>query len=142
MTDRTAGFDAQNRTTEYSPVGCGEESRRSHRRVGDNTSGRERGRPRPHQSAAPISHQFRSSQSGARTLTGWGFTNKVPVPISAAEGFIHRLRQPPIGTRDNLRATPRPGGKTQIASLSLYLRPCWNGRGRQAFCRVFRVFRG
>ncbi|NLH75319.1 MAG: hypothetical protein GX456_19925 [Verrucomicrobia bacterium] len=46
--------------------------------------------------------------------------NNVPVPISACAGFLHRLRQPRIETRDNLRATPQSGGNTQTTSLSLY----------------------
>ncbi|MDH7504271.1 MAG: hypothetical protein QHJ82_16360, partial [Verrucomicrobiota bacterium] len=33
---------------------------------------------------------------------------------------LRRLRQLRIGTRDDLRATPQPGGKTQTTSLSLY----------------------
>ncbi|NLH74980.1 MAG: hypothetical protein GX456_18180 [Verrucomicrobia bacterium] len=52
-----------------------------------------------------------------------GAANNVSVPISASEGVLRTLRQPPIGTRDNLRATPQSGGKTQTASLSLYLGP-------------------
>ena len=48
--------------------------------------------------------------------------NNVSVPISAPEWFLRRLRQPPIETRDNLRATPRSRSKTQTTSLSLYLR--------------------
>ncbi|NLH74692.1 MAG: hypothetical protein GX456_16715 [Verrucomicrobia bacterium] len=48
-------------------------------------------------------------------------TNNVSVPISASEGFLRRLRQPRIGTRGNLRATPQPGGNTQTTSLSPYL---------------------
>ncbi|NLH72949.1 MAG: hypothetical protein GX456_07835 [Verrucomicrobia bacterium] len=82
-TDPTTRLDHANAAPEHTPVGCGEESPRSCRCVRKNTDGRERGRPRPHQSDAPISHQFRSSQSGARTLTGWESTNIVPVPISA-----------------------------------------------------------
>ncbi|NLH74233.1 MAG: hypothetical protein GX456_14350 [Verrucomicrobia bacterium] len=46
--------------------------------------------------------------------------NNVCVPISAPEWFLRRLRQPPIETRDNLRATPRSRSKTQTTSLSLY----------------------
>ncbi|HOK76771.1 MAG TPA: hypothetical protein PLW35_03515, partial [Verrucomicrobiota bacterium] len=34
----------------------------------------------------------------------------------------HRLRQPRIGTRNNLPATPQSGGSTQTTSLSPYLR--------------------
>ncbi|NLH74034.1 MAG: hypothetical protein GX456_13340 [Verrucomicrobia bacterium] len=49
--------------------------------------------------------------------------NNVSVPISASEGFLRTLRQPPIGTRGNLRATPQSGGNTQITCLSLYSRP-------------------
>ncbi|NLH72118.1 MAG: hypothetical protein GX456_03575 [Verrucomicrobia bacterium] len=49
--------------------------------------------------------------------------NNVSVPISASEGYPHRLRQPPIGTRDDLRPPPQSRGKTQILSLSLYLGP-------------------
>ncbi|NLH73881.1 MAG: hypothetical protein GX456_12575 [Verrucomicrobia bacterium] len=37
--------------------------------------------------------------------------NTVSVPVSAAEGFLHRLRQPPIGTGDNSRAMPQSGGQ-------------------------------
>ncbi|NLH72250.1 MAG: hypothetical protein GX456_04280 [Verrucomicrobia bacterium] len=47
-------------------------------------------------------------------------TNNVPVPISASEGLPHRLRQPPVGTRDNSLATPQSGDKTQTTCLSLY----------------------
>ncbi|NLH74407.1 MAG: hypothetical protein GX456_15255 [Verrucomicrobia bacterium] len=47
-------------------------------------------------------------------------THNVSVPISASEGFLRRLRQPPIGTRGNLQATPQPGDKTQTTSLSPY----------------------
>ncbi|NLH71680.1 MAG: hypothetical protein GX456_01345 [Verrucomicrobia bacterium] len=32
--------------------------------------------------------------------------NNVPVPISACEGFFHRLQQPRIGTRGISRAIP------------------------------------
>ncbi len=46
--------------------------------------------------------------------------NNVSVPISASEGFLHRLRQPRIGTRDSSRATPQSGRKTQTTSLSPY----------------------
>ncbi|HOK77540.1 MAG TPA: hypothetical protein PLW35_07445, partial [Verrucomicrobiota bacterium] len=49
--------------------------------------------------------------------------NNVPVPISASEGFLRRLRQPRIGTRDNLQGTPQSGGKTQTTSLSPYSDP-------------------
>ncbi|NLH72905.1 MAG: hypothetical protein GX456_07610 [Verrucomicrobia bacterium] len=83
MTGHATRFDPANRATEHTPVGCGEESPRSCRRVRRNTGGRERGRPRPHQSDAPISHQFRSSQSSARTLNGWESTNNVCVPLFA-----------------------------------------------------------
>ncbi|NLH72959.1 MAG: hypothetical protein GX456_07885, partial [Verrucomicrobia bacterium] len=61
MTSHATRFDPANRATEHTPLGCGEESPRSCRRVRRNTDGRERGRPRPHQSDAPTSHQFRSS---------------------------------------------------------------------------------
>jgi len=47
-------------------------------------------------------------------------TNNVSVPISASERSLPRLRQPPIGTRGNFRATLQSGVKTQTASLSLY----------------------
>ncbi|HOK76625.1 MAG TPA: hypothetical protein PLW35_02765 [Verrucomicrobiota bacterium] len=46
--------------------------------------------------------------------------NNVSVPISASEGYLHRLREPRIETRDDLRATPQSGGKTQTTSLSPY----------------------
>ncbi|NLH73691.1 MAG: hypothetical protein GX456_11615 [Verrucomicrobia bacterium] len=46
--------------------------------------------------------------------------NNVSVPISASEGHLHRLRQPRIGTRDNLRAMSQSGRKIQTTSLSLY----------------------
>ncbi|NLH71916.1 MAG: hypothetical protein GX456_02550 [Verrucomicrobia bacterium] len=46
--------------------------------------------------------------------------NNVSVPISASERFLRRLRQPRIGTRGNLRATPQSGGKSQTTCLSLY----------------------
>ncbi|NLH74608.1 MAG: hypothetical protein GX456_16285 [Verrucomicrobia bacterium] len=37
--------------------------------------------------------------------------NTVSVPISAAKGLLHRLQQPPIGPRDNLRTMPQSGGQ-------------------------------
>ncbi|NLH72010.1 MAG: hypothetical protein GX456_03035 [Verrucomicrobia bacterium] len=46
--------------------------------------------------------------------------NNVSVPISASEGFLHRLRKQRIGTTDNSRATPQSGDKTQTTSLSPY----------------------
>ncbi|NLH72241.1 MAG: hypothetical protein GX456_04235 [Verrucomicrobia bacterium] len=49
--------------------------------------------------------------------------NNVSVPISASEGFLHRLRQPRIWTRGNLRATLQSGAKTQTTCLSLYSGP-------------------
>ncbi len=49
--------------------------------------------------------------------------NNVSVPISASEGFLHRLRQPRTGKMGNLRTTPESGGRTQTTSLSLYLGP-------------------
>ncbi|NLH73771.1 MAG: hypothetical protein GX456_12015 [Verrucomicrobia bacterium] len=49
--------------------------------------------------------------------------NDVSVPISASDGFLHRLRQQRIGTRDNSQATPQSGDKTQTTCLSLYLGP-------------------
>ncbi|HOK78107.1 MAG TPA: hypothetical protein PLW35_10355, partial [Verrucomicrobiota bacterium] len=63
---------------------------------------------------------FGSRKCRARTFTGWGCANSVSVPISASEGFLYRLRQPRIGTRGNLRATPQSGGKTQTTCLSPY----------------------
>ncbi|NLH74470.1 MAG: hypothetical protein GX456_15580 [Verrucomicrobia bacterium] len=50
--------------------------------------------------------------------------NNVSVPISASEGFLRRLRQPPIGTRDNVRGMPQSGGKTQTPSLAPYPAHC------------------
>ncbi|NLH71510.1 MAG: hypothetical protein GX456_00490 [Verrucomicrobia bacterium] len=49
--------------------------------------------------------------------------NNVPVPIPAFEGFLHRLRQPRTGTRDNLQGTPQSGTRTQTTSLSVYPTP-------------------
>ncbi|HOK78368.1 MAG TPA: hypothetical protein PLW35_11690 [Verrucomicrobiota bacterium] len=59
---------------------------------------------------------------GVRQLAAALFlcANNVSVPMSAFEGFLRRLRQLRIGTRDDLPATPKSGGKTQTASLSLY----------------------
>ncbi|NLH74448.1 MAG: hypothetical protein GX456_15470 [Verrucomicrobia bacterium] len=42
------------------------------------------------------------------------FPNNVSVPRSASEGFHHRLRQPPIETRNNLRAAPQSGNKPKL----------------------------
>ncbi|NLH71643.1 MAG: hypothetical protein GX456_01155 [Verrucomicrobia bacterium] len=96
MTGHTTRFDPANRATEHTPVGCGEESPRSCRRVGGNTDSRERGRPRPHQRYDQPYDPFRSRKCGARTFTGWGCANNVSVPILASEGFLRTLRQPPI----------------------------------------------
>ena len=120
MTGHATRFDPANRATEHTPAGCGEESPRSCRRVGGNTDGRERGRPRPHQRYDRPYDPFGSRKCGARTFTGCGCPNNVSVPILASEGFLYRLRQPPIGTRNNLRTMPQAGGKTQTTSLSHY----------------------
>ncbi|HOK78259.1 MAG TPA: hypothetical protein PLW35_11135, partial [Verrucomicrobiota bacterium] len=72
---------------------------------------------------------FGSRKCGARTFTGWGCTNNVSVPISASEGFHHRLRQPPIRTRGDLRATPLSLSKSQTTCLSPYLHSCWMCQG-------------
>ncbi len=122
-TDPTTRLDHANAPPERSPAGGGQECPRSRRRARGNTGGRERGRPRPHQRDDRPYDPFRSCKSGARTLTGWGSTNNVSVPISAFEGFLRRLRQPPIGTWGYLRTTPLSGRKTQTASLSLYFQP-------------------
>ncbi|NLH72882.1 MAG: hypothetical protein GX456_07495, partial [Verrucomicrobia bacterium] len=82
-TGHTTRFDPANRATEHTPVGCGEESPRSCRRVRRNTDGRERARPRPHQRDDRPYDPFGSRQCRARTFTGLGCTNNVPVPISA-----------------------------------------------------------
>ncbi|NLH72058.1 MAG: hypothetical protein GX456_03275 [Verrucomicrobia bacterium] len=49
---------------------------------------------------------------GVRQLTAALFLcpNNVSVPISASEGFLRTLRQPPTGTTDNFRAKPQSGG--------------------------------
>jgi len=70
-TDPTARFDHANAVPERSPAEGGEESPRSCRRAGENTGGRERGRPRPHQPDNQPYDPFRSRKSGHRTYTGW-----------------------------------------------------------------------
>ncbi|NLH73952.1 MAG: hypothetical protein GX456_12930, partial [Verrucomicrobia bacterium] len=47
MTGHATRFHPPNRATEHTPVGCGEESPRSCRRLRGNTDGRQRGGPRP-----------------------------------------------------------------------------------------------
>jgi len=121
-TDPTTCLDHANAAPEHSPAGGGQECPRSCTRWKKQRP-RERGRPRPHQSGAPTSHQFRSSQSAAPTLTRWGCPNTVSVPMFTPDGFLRRLRQSPIGTKGNLRATPQSGGKTQTESLSPYPAP-------------------
>ncbi|NLH73835.1 MAG: hypothetical protein GX456_12340 [Verrucomicrobia bacterium] len=113
MTGHATRFDPANRTTEHTPVGCGEESPRSCLRVRRNTDGRERGRPRPHQRDDQPYDPFGSRKCGARTFTGWGCPNNVPVPISASERFLRSLRQSRIGTRGNLKTTQQLGAKPQ-----------------------------
>jgi len=81
-TDPTSCFDHANPAPECSPVGCGQECPRSCQRVRTNTDARERGRPRPHQPDNRSYDLFRSCKSCARTFTGWGCDNNVPVPIS------------------------------------------------------------
>ncbi len=71
MTGHATRFHPPNRATEHTPVGCGEESPRSCQRVGGNTDGRERGRPRPHERDDRPYDRFRSPKSGHRTFTGW-----------------------------------------------------------------------
>ncbi len=66
--------------------------------------------------------------------------NNVSVPISASEGFLRTLRQPPIGTRGNLQATPQSGGKTQTTSLSLYSGP-HSDNGPPSLCGASRQLR-
>ena len=129
-------FNHANPTTEHRPVGGGQECPRSCTRW-KRQRRRERGRPRPHQRDDRPYDQLGSRKSCARTFPGWGCTNNVPVPISASEGYLRRLRQPRIGTRDNLQRMPQSGGKTQITSLSLYpTHPqrscCWD---RLSFCQ-------
>ncbi|HOK78508.1 MAG TPA: hypothetical protein PLW35_12405 [Verrucomicrobiota bacterium] len=68
-------------------------------------------------------HVFTPARFPGQSLTLYRPENNVPVPISACAGFPHRLRQPRIGTRDNLRAMPQSGGKTQTTSLSPYSGP-------------------
>ncbi|NLH72399.1 MAG: hypothetical protein GX456_05035 [Verrucomicrobia bacterium] len=74
---------------------------------------------------------------GVRQLAAAFFScpNNVPGTISArrrkqrvcphigARGFLHRLRLPPFGTRNNLRGMPQSGVRTQTPSLSPYLGP-------------------
>jgi len=84
MTGHAARFDPANRATEHTPVGCGEESPRSCRRVTKNTDGRERCRPRPHQPDNRSYNPFRSCKSCARTFTGWGCPKNVPVTLSGS----------------------------------------------------------
>ncbi len=74
-------FNHGNQPPEHSPVGCGQECPGSCKRVRRNTDGRERGRPRPHQPDNPSYDLFQSCKSCARTFTGWGCDNNVPVPI-------------------------------------------------------------
>ncbi|HOK76481.1 MAG TPA: hypothetical protein PLW35_02025, partial [Verrucomicrobiota bacterium] len=69
------------------------------------------GRPRPHQRDDRPYDPFGSRKCGARTFTDWGRPNYVSVPISASEGFLHRLGLAPVGTRDDLRAMPKSGSK-------------------------------
>ncbi|NLH72268.1 MAG: hypothetical protein GX456_04375 [Verrucomicrobia bacterium] len=129
MAGHATRFHPANPATEHTPVGCGEESPRSCRRVRRNTDGRECGRPRPHQRDDRPYDPFGSRKCGARTFTGWGCTNNVSVPISASEGFLRTLRQPPIRTRGDLRATPLSLSKTQTTCLSPYLPSCWMCQG-------------
>ncbi|NLH73712.1 MAG: hypothetical protein GX456_11720 [Verrucomicrobia bacterium] len=82
MTGHATRFHPANRATEHTPVGCGEESPRSCRRVRRNTDDRERGRPRPHQRDDRPYDPFGSRMCGARTFTGWGCPNNVPVTLS------------------------------------------------------------
>ncbi|NLH71674.1 MAG: hypothetical protein GX456_01315 [Verrucomicrobia bacterium] len=100
-------------------LGAGKNAR-APARAGKGNGARERGRPRPHQPEDRGYDPFRSRKCGVRTFTGWGCPNSVSVPISASEGYLRRLRQPRIGTRDNFQATPQSGAGTQTTSLSLY----------------------
>jgi len=121
MTGHATRFHPANRATEHTPVGCGEESPRSCRRVRRNTDDRERGRPRPHQRDDRPYDPFGSRMCGARTFTGWGCTNNVSVPISASEGYLHRLRQPSPRTRDSVQPMLQSGDNAQTTCLSLCL---------------------
>jgi len=56
-------------------------NRRAPARAGETTGVRERGRPRPHQRDDRPYDPFGSRKSGARTFTGLGCPNNVPVPI-------------------------------------------------------------
>ncbi|NLH75124.1 MAG: hypothetical protein GX456_18920 [Verrucomicrobia bacterium] len=59
-------------------------NRRAPARAGETTDGRERGRPRPHQRDDRSYDPFGSRKCGARTFTGWGYTNNVPVTLSCS----------------------------------------------------------
>ncbi|NLH73162.1 MAG: hypothetical protein GX456_08935 [Verrucomicrobia bacterium] len=70
--------------------------------------------------------------------------NNVPVPISASEGYLHRLGQSRIRTRRNLRATPPSGDNSRTTSLSLDLRLCWmcvGGRRHVLNQLIYRAIR-
>jgi len=84
MTGHATLFDPANRATEHTPVGCGEESPRSCRRLRRNTDSRERGRPRPHQPDDRPYDPFGSRKCGARTFTGWGRA-RMPALLPALE---------------------------------------------------------
>ncbi len=99
MTGHATRFDPANRATEHTPVGCGEESSRSCRRVRRNTGGRERGRPRPHQRDDRPYDPFGSCKSCARTFTARGCTNNVSVPMSISWLKAGERDRPELGSR-------------------------------------------
>ncbi|NLH73080.1 MAG: hypothetical protein GX456_08520 [Verrucomicrobia bacterium] len=84
---------------------------------------------------------------GVRQLAAALFlsANNVSVPISASEGFFHRLRKPPIGTRGNLRATPQSGTKPKqraCHSICVLFGQAWGGRRHilnPCICRRIRL---
>ncbi|NLH73940.1 MAG: hypothetical protein GX456_12870 [Verrucomicrobia bacterium] len=70
-------------------LGAGKNAR-APARVGENTGGRERGRPRPHQRDDRSCDPFRSGKSDDRTYTGWGQA-RMPALLHALE------RTPTVG---------------------------------------------
>ncbi|MGC8990251.1 MAG: hypothetical protein ACP5MD_09040, partial [Verrucomicrobiia bacterium] len=68
---------------------------------------------------------------GVRQLAAALFlcANNVSVPMSAFEGFLRRLRQLRIGTRDNLQATPQSGAQNpNYEPVTLSDSPPWQCR--------------
>ncbi|NLH72924.1 MAG: hypothetical protein GX456_07705 [Verrucomicrobia bacterium] len=136
MTGHATRFHPPNRATEHTPVGCGEESPRSCRRVRMKTDGRERGRPRPHQRDDRSYDPFGSSKCGVRAFTGWGRA-RMPALLPARWRKHRRSGARPSSAASTRRPTLRPVWITQMPRPNIHRL----GMHKQRVCPHIRIRR-